>query len=93
METGLPTSYYSDIVDKLRLDEIGTQIRNDNLILRFGAFLYEKYGDTQLELIRQNMRQLSRLVLELNKLNPSINGISDSLSSDKFDLVIEATKN
>lgn len=92
LQTDFPENFLTNIVDKLRSDEIGTVIRNDTLILRFGAFLYEKYGDTQLELIRQNMRQLSRLLLELNKLSPTIKSISDSLNPEKFDLVIEATK-
>ncbi|CAG9773290.1 unnamed protein product [Ceutorhynchus assimilis] len=63
----LTEDFRSNILNKLRNDEISEICRKDDLISRFGAFLYEKYSSTQAELIRQSMRQLGRLTIELVK--------------------------
>ncbi|CAG9760301.1 unnamed protein product [Ceutorhynchus assimilis] len=64
----------------------------DDLISRFGAFLYEKYSSTQAELIRQSMRQLGRLTIELAKKNTDVHRLVDALTPEKFDAVVLATK-
>ncbi|KAJ8964936.1 hypothetical protein NQ314_004515 [Rhamnusium bicolor] len=55
------------ILNRLRDDDIGSYCREDILIKKFGAMLFEKHGLTQCEMIRQNMRQLARLTLELRQ--------------------------
>lgn len=56
----LSEMFIKNVVSKLRSDEIGKCCRNDQLILKFGAMLYEKYDITQAELIRQSMRQIGK---------------------------------
>lgn len=86
--------FQNTIVSALKIDEIGQVCYSDILILKFGSMQFEKFGKTQNELIRQTMRQLARLVIALREL---CNGIShtlgDFLTPEKFDLVVQATKN
>lgn len=58
--TDLSSSFISNIVSKIRQDDIGICCVNDNLILKFGGMLFEKYDVTQCELIRQSMRQMGK---------------------------------
>ncbi|KAK4887496.1 hypothetical protein RN001_003767 [Aquatica leii] len=58
MKADLPPSYTHHILSKIRDDKIGKCCVNDSLIIKFGAMQYEKYHNTQAELIRQTMRQL-----------------------------------
>ncbi|KAJ8943299.1 hypothetical protein NQ314_009788 [Rhamnusium bicolor] len=88
----LTEDFRSNILNKLRNDDISEICRKDDLILRFGAFLYEKYSSTQAELIRQSMRQLGRLTIELAKKNTDVHKLIDALTPEKFDAVVLATK-
>ncbi|CAH1163346.1 unnamed protein product, partial [Phaedon cochleariae] len=88
----LTQDFRSNILNKLRNDDISEICRKDDLILRYGAFLYEKYGSTQRELIRQSMRQLGRLTIELTKGNTNVNKLIDALTPEMFDAVVSATK-
>lgn len=84
--------YISNIVNTLRDDDIGTCCKEDTLILRFGCMLFEKYGTTQSELIRQSMRQLARLTLAINEMTIQNLKLFDLLAPQKFDLVIQGVK-
>lgn len=84
--------YISYIVTKLRDDDVGKVCREDNLIMRYGALQFEKYHMTQNELIRQNMRQLGRFLIQLKNKVSGIKKLSDCLHSQKFDEVVKATK-
>ncbi|XP_060522328.1 uncharacterized protein LOC132699555 [Cylas formicarius] len=86
------TDYVTNIVCKLRNDDIGTYCNEDVLIQRFGSMLFEKYGTTQCELIRQSMRQLARLTLKLGEIDNSKRQLTDFLVPQMFDLIIQATK-
>lgn len=81
-----------NISSKLREDEIGIYCKEDLLIQRFGAMLFEKYGTTQCELIRQSMRQLARLILKLREIGNTKKNLSDFLVPEVFDLIVQATK-
>ncbi|XP_025834091.1 uncharacterized protein LOC112905601 isoform X2 [Agrilus planipennis] len=88
----LTEDFRSNVLNKLRNDDISEKCRQDDLILRFGAFMYEKYSSTQAELIRQSMRQLGRLTVELAKKNTDVLKLTDALTPDRFDDVVLATK-
>lgn len=91
---GFSKEYNNSIISNLRSDEIGNVCKNDVLILKFGAMQYEKFADTQSEYIRQSMRQLARLRLSLNILEQnSSRALCDYLIPEKFDLIVQATKN
>lgn len=88
----LTEDFRSNILNKLRNDDISEICLKDNVILRYGAFLYEKYSSTQAELIRQSMRQLGRLTMEITKGNTDVNMLIDAFTPEKFDAVVLATK-
>ncbi|KAK4886770.1 hypothetical protein RN001_003041 [Aquatica leii] len=93
MKADLPPSYTHHILSKIRDDKIGKCCVNDSLIIKFGAMQYEKYHNTQAELIRQTMRQLGRLLLELRLITPNQTlSLNDFLRPDKFDLIVKATQ-
>lgn len=81
-----------NILNKFKNDDISTACKADPAILRYGAFLFEKYGVTQTELIRQCMRQIGRLVLELKGQDATFTSLSDVLIPQKFDDLVNATK-
>nr|CAI5862537.1 unnamed protein product [Callosobruchus analis] len=76
----LTEDFRSNILNKLRNDEISKICCKDDLILRFEAFVYEKYSSTQAELIRQSMRQLGRLTIELARKNEHVQRLTDALT-------------
>lgn len=85
--------FCKNIISKLRDDIIGSVCKDDNLIKRFGSFLYSKYGPSQDELIRQSMRQLGRLIHQLRKMsNCQIIYLSDALEPENFNDIMKATK-
>lgn len=91
---GFSQEYNTSVISKIRSDEIGNICKNDILILKFGAMQFEKYADTQSEFIRQSMRQLARLRSSLNSLDNNMSkSFSSYLSPEKFDLIVQATKN
>lgn len=90
---GFTKEYHKSIISAFRSDEVGTVCQNDILILKFGAMQFEKYADTQAEFIRQTMRQLARLTLALNAITKNFSkSLADYLTPEKFDVVIQATK-
>lgn len=90
---GFSQEYNNSIISNLRSDEIGNICKNDVLILKFGAMQFEKYASTQSDYIRQSMRQLARLQLALNGLDQhNSRSLSDYLTPDKFDIIVQATK-
>lgn len=65
----LTEDFIINIINKLRDGDIGNVCRFDSTIVQYGAFLYEKFGTTQCELIRQSMRLLGRLLIQLRLLD------------------------
>lgn len=88
----LSVDFTSNILTKLKKDKITLVCQQDLLILKFGAMQYEKYHNTQCEVIRQSMRQLSRLVLELRHLDSNKKWLSEWLLPEHFDIVVAAVK-
>ncbi|CAH0561735.1 unnamed protein product [Brassicogethes aeneus] len=79
--------FTNNIINKFKNDSISNVCKDDQTILKFGSFLFEKYDITQSELIRQSMRQLGRLTLQLIE-----KCLGDALKPEKFDAIIKATK-
>lgn len=79
------------IIDGFKNDEISEICKSDEVILIFGKLLYEKYGNSQKELIRQNMRQLGRLLNELHS-NGHKQPLKHFIAAENFDKVVQAVK-
>lgn len=88
----LTADFITNIVIRMRDDNITKICREDRLILKFGVMMYEKYSTTQSELIRQSMRQLGRFFVEINKACTAIKSLSDSLKPEYFDIIVQAVK-
>ena len=82
------TDFVDKIINKMKDDTISSACKSDELILNFGNMIFQKYRTTQCELIRQSMRQLGRLILQVKKIDPQINSLSDCLNPQNFDKII-----
>lgn len=90
--TEFSSAYKKYIVNHLRGDDVGDCCKEDNIILKFGAMLFEKYGLTQCELIRQNMRQLARLIITVKEMTSQNLKLFDLLTPQRFDIVVQGVK-
>lgn len=84
--------FITTIVSSFRDDEIGKVCSEDKLILKFGAYQFEKYASTQCFLIRQSMRQLARLLLQLRDIVGNEDPLINFIKPKHFDLIVRATK-
>ncbi|WAR04475.1 hypothetical protein MAR_019844 [Mya arenaria] len=76
-----------------RNDVIGSEIINDNLIVKFGKVLFEKLGSRRKNDVSQRMRQLVRLKTQINSNQiKKIDQLSDMFNGKNFDNVVEAVK-
>jgi len=68
-----------------------TAIRNDDLFMKFGIRLYFKHGHHhhRWQFIRERLRQLGRLLVEVKKLDSSVSCLSDCISSNKFSAICD----
>nr|CAI5842379.1 unnamed protein product [Callosobruchus analis] len=80
--------FYENILSRFTNDKISLVCKQDSLIFRFGLLQFEKYYNTQNDLIRQTMRQLARLLVELRKTDSEKNW----LKPQHFDDIIESIK-
>lgn len=87
------TDFAKNIIVPLKNDIISMVCRQDNLIMKFAAMQFEKYHTSQNDLIRQSMRQLGRLLIELRKIDTNKIWLSDWLKPKYFDNVVSAVKN
>lgn len=84
--------FNESILSPMKNDNIAIVCRQDTLILKMGIMQFEKYHTTQNDLIRQSMRQLSRLLIELRQIDPSKKFLSEWLKPIYFDNLISAVK-
>lgn len=83
--------FNSNIISRMTNDKISEICKSDKLILLFGIQLFQKFGTTQNELIRQEMRRLSRLVLHARSTS-KLTTLEELITPTKFDLVITSVK-
>ncbi|KAJ8929724.1 hypothetical protein NQ314_017560 [Rhamnusium bicolor] len=84
--------FLTNITNKMKNDEVTQICKSDELILKFGNMIYEKYNISQSELISQSMRQLGRLLQEINKESTPKLSLAQCIVPNKIDIVINATK-
>jgi len=84
--------FKQNILSVMNQDEAVTAIRNDDLVMKFGTRLYFKHGHHhhRRQYIRERLRQLGRLLVEVKKLDSSVSYLSDCISSDKFSAICDA---
>ena len=93
-EINLPSDpkFNEIVMSKMKRDEITDTCRNDSLIVKFGHGLFLKKGSGGCYDVKQKMRQMGRLLMQLRKDSKSTNSFSEFLSCENFDVIIEATK-
>ncbi|XP_017577082.1 uncharacterized protein si:ch211-266o15.1 isoform X1 [Pygocentrus nattereri] len=82
------------IVRSMRDDDISKQLRNDELICKFGNSLCEKRVNlkSQHSYVSQKMRELGRFMLAVKELDPSVEHLHQVCTESRFDLALEAAK-
>lgn len=78
----------------MRHDEITKIVREDRLITYFGESLHERHGSRQANDIPQRMRQLARLLRQVNSMHEGQRPVclDQCLCGDKFDDVVAAAQ-
>ncbi|CAH1102112.1 unnamed protein product [Psylliodes chrysocephalus] len=86
--------YLKDVVfPKMRADKISLEAKNDFLICAFGARYLKLHREKHfINVTSRKMRELSRILLELKKIEPSINNLFQGLQPKYYDKFVEVTK-
>lgn len=94
LRPSIDKNFRDNILSGMMNDSVSFVCKNDDLIVRFGALQYEKYCDTQKDLIRQSMRQLGRLLIKLRQFDTEsrINSLANFITPQYFDVIIESVK-
>ncbi|XP_054272031.1 uncharacterized protein LOC128992470 [Macrosteles quadrilineatus] len=88
-----PAIFIENILQPMRDDKVTETCKNDPLILKLGNSQFEKYGLTKHESIRQEMRQLGRLLLTLRELSEGGDKtLKDWLEPFEIDNLVAAVK-
>ena len=86
--------FKADVLQGMRNDYITNIVLGDEIILKYGQHLHQRLGRNRAHDISQRMRQLARLMKEINSGVPDENRevtLSECLSGSMFDNVVEAT--
>ncbi|CAG9788289.1 unnamed protein product [Diatraea saccharalis] len=82
-----------DVFPKMRPDKISLEAKKDPLICAFGAQYLRIHREKHfINVTSRKMRELSKLLIELKKLKPSIKDLMDSLKPQNYDVIVTATK-
>ncbi|KAL1492581.1 hypothetical protein ABEB36_010821 [Hypothenemus hampei] len=83
-----------EVFPHMRPDLVSFEAKNDEVICAFGARYYRPQKDKHfVSVVSRKMRKLSKIVIELRKLEESISDMFSALKPKHFDLFVEATKN
>jgi hypothetical protein len=89
--------FRKEILGSLHHDNIAKVIKKDDLIIRLGMSMHERHGKNRVHDICQQMRQLGRLLIEVNALQLQKNApkmtLSQCITGSNFDTVVQATRN
>ena len=84
--------FRKDILNNLIHDKISEVLKADPIILQFGMLKYEKLGKQQDEYIRQSMRVLARVLIQLREEGNPSGTLEDFLTPSCFDIVVESVR-
>lgn len=84
----------SNIVNRMIIDEVSQEVRNDPLICEFGDRLLEKHGSDPSKdgNVSQRMRELGRFVLSAKSIDGKVKLLQDVLVPPNFQLAVKAAK-
>ena len=82
-----------NVLATMRNDEITLVARSDPLIVEVGKLLVQKHGATKASDTSQTMRKLSRLVVQLRKINGDQHvQLSSCIKPNRYDTVVKAVR-
>ncbi|XP_029365904.1 uncharacterized protein LOC115048523 isoform X2 [Echeneis naucrates] len=84
---------FRTVLCEMIYDDITQTVMDDKIILQFGEHMYIQQGSDarKHEYIRQNVRQIARLVLEAQKITP-LNNLQDFFNPSGFQHAVSAVK-
>uniref|UniRef100_UPI0037E722ED uncharacterized protein isoform X2 n=1 Tax=Semicossyphus pulcher TaxID=241346 RepID=UPI0037E722ED len=87
------TDGLKNIVSQMVYDEVTQAVMDDKVILQFGELLFDQHGSDERkhDYIRQNLRQVARLVIEVKKKSP-LKKLEDFFMPSNFPHVVSAVK-
>lgn len=81
------------VFPRMRADSISMVAKKDNLICAFAAQYIKFHRESQfINVASRKMRELAKLLIELQKMKPEINNLIDGLKPNYYDILIMATK-
>lgn len=85
------SAFRKDILSYLVNDDITEVVIRDELICQFGMLMNEKYGSNQKDYVRQSMRIIARLVLQIRE-EPRFQKctLTNILKPDMFETILKA---
>lgn len=91
--TGSDNPVLNKILCSMNRGAIADIVKNDDLIKMLGAFLLEKEGERDRQLVSQKMRELGRLLQQLMVVeNNEVVQLSDFIKPEKYDIIIKAVR-
>jgi hypothetical protein len=83
-----------DIMNVMNQNKVAAAVRTDDLIMKFDSRLHFKHGHLQhrWQYIRERIRQMGRLLLEVQKNTPSVKCLSDCPNPEMFVHVVKAVR-
>ncbi|KAL1492583.1 hypothetical protein ABEB36_010823 [Hypothenemus hampei] len=83
-----------EVFPHMRPDIISFEAKNDEVICAFGTRYLNTHRDKHfVSVVSRKMRELSKILIELRKLDKSINDMFSALKPIHFDLFVQAAKN
>ncbi|XP_059193621.1 uncharacterized protein LOC131975100 [Centropristis striata] len=85
------TDGFKSVLSQMKYDDVTQAVMDDEVILQFGELLYNQHGSDvkKHDYIRQNLRQIARLVLEAQKITP-LKKLEDFFLPSSFPHVVSA---
>ncbi|XP_049906930.1 uncharacterized protein LOC126394263 [Epinephelus moara] len=82
---------FKSVLSQMIYDDATRAVMEDGVILQYGEFMFDQYGSDpkRHEYIRQNIRQIARLVLEAQKITP-LEKLEDFFLPSNFPHVVSA---
>lgn len=85
------TDGFKSILSQMTYDDVTQAVMEDKVLLQFGELMFNQYGSDvkRHDYIRQNLRQIARLVLEAQKITP-LKSLEDFFLPSSFPHVVSA---
>lgn len=81
------------VFPRMRVDHISLVAKQDELICAFGAkYIRIPCTITRINTISNRMRNIAKLLIEINKINPKIENLFHVLDPEHYDLIVAGTK-